>query len=182
MTVGWLLNLPKLSFSISDLGLMTLWSSPIDYVKSWSIWVLACWLHAGSHLGLLCLFGFEYWKEPSGMELGLEEPQWVTSMDVLRICFWAWKLETEFIPVGLVYFLHLGMKAVHLSVFLLGSEWLIKISGSLAGLLKKNSLACLDKVLLPSFQWEKILYWVFFPSSNIFSAKWWFYSFLELKN
>lgn len=73
-------------------------------------------------------------------------------MDVLRICFWAWKLETEFIPVGLVYFLHLGMKAVHLSVFLLGSEWLIKISGSLAGLLKKNSLARLDKVLLPSFQ------------------------------
>ena len=46
--------------------------------------------------------------------------------------------------MGLVCFLHLGIEGGTLSGF---SEWLMKISGSLAGL-KKNSLACLGQVLL----------------------------------
>lgn len=53
-------------------------------------------------------FVSEYRKAPSGVGFGLQEPQRVTNVDVLCICFWAWKLETEFLPVGLVYFLQLG--------------------------------------------------------------------------
>lgn len=65
----------------------------------------------------------------------------------------------------------LAWKEAHLSVFLLGSEWLIKISGFLTGLKKKNSLAHSDKVpLLFSLSSEKKIYTKsFFPPLLIYS-------------
>lgn len=130
------LTFPSFNFLISDLGLNTT-EQLDDALKLFYLKRRDSGLRASSQRrfgGAPPASVFEYWKEPPGMELGLREPQWITDTDVLCICFWAWKLETELTPVGFwCTFYILAWKAVHLSVFLLGSEWLIKISGFLAG-------------------------------------------------
>lgn len=62
--------------------------------------------------------------------------------------FWAWKLEAELIPVGLVCFLHLGIEGGSPLWF---SEWLMKISGSLVGLKKIHWHVWVPKFIKATF-------------------------------